>query len=111
PGGIEWEPAPEHAPSSHERLAPYNSAILVDPQGQKVFSYDKIHLVPFGEYEPFPLIHRVVTSLSNEVGGFRKGSKYSVAHLPGGYTFGSFICYEAIFPGEVRHFAAGGADL
>jgi apolipoprotein N-acyltransferase len=110
-GVIEWEPAPEQAPSSHARLAPYNSAILVDPQGQKVFSYDKIHLVPFGEYEPFPLIHRVVASLSDEVGGFRKGSKYSVAHLPGGYTFGSFICYEAIFPGEVRHFAAGGADL
>ena len=110
-GVIEWEPAPEQAASPHVRLAPFNSAILVDPQGQKVFSYDKIHLVPFGEYEPFPLIHRVVASVSDEVGGFRKGSKYSIAHLPGGYTFGSFICYEAIFPGEVRHFAARGADL
>jgi apolipoprotein N-acyltransferase len=110
-GVIEWEPAPEQAPSPHARLAPYNSAILLDPQGQKIFTYDKIHLVPFGEYEPFPLIHRVVASFSDEVGGFRKGSKYSIAHLPGGYTFGSFICYEAIFPGEVRHFAAGGADL
>jgi apolipoprotein N-acyltransferase len=110
-GVIEWEPAPEPAASPHAKVIPYNSAILLDPQGQKIFTYDKIHLVPFGEYEPFPLIHRVVASLSDEVGGFRKGSKYSVAHLPGGYTFGSFICYEAIFPGEVRHFAAGGADL
>jgi apolipoprotein N-acyltransferase len=110
-GVIEWEPAPEAATSSHAALAPYNSAILIDPQGQKVFSYDKVHLVPFGEYEPFPLIHRVVTSLSDEVGGFRKGRKYSVAQLPGGYTFGTFICYEAIFPDEVRQFAAGGADL
>jgi apolipoprotein N-acyltransferase len=110
-GVIEWEPAPEAATTSHAALAPYNSAILIDPQGQKVFSYDKVHLVPFGEYEPFPLIHRVAASFSDEIGGFRKGRKYSVGHLPGGYTFGTFICYEAIFPDEVRHFAAAGADL
>src|SRR6266446_166466 len=110
-GVIEWEPAPESPAGAHAARAPYNSAILLDPQGQKVFTYDKIHLVPFGEYEPFPLIHRVVASVSDEVGGFRKGSKYSVAHLPGGYTFGTFICYEAIYPGEVRRFAAAGADL
>jgi len=110
-GVIEWEPAPESSAGEHAALAPYNSAILLDPQGQKIFTYDKVHLVPFGEYEPFPLIHRVVASLSDEVGGFRKGSKYSVAPLPGGYTFGTFICYEAIFPGEVRRFAASGADL
>src|SRR5439155_5030589 len=80
-------------------------------QGQDVFTYDKMHLVPFGEYEPFPLIHRLVTSLSGEVGGFGKGAKYSVAHLPNAFGVGTFICYEAIFPGEVRHFAANGADL
>jgi apolipoprotein N-acyltransferase len=110
-GVIEWEPAPEPSSSAHSALAPYNSAILIDPQGQKVFTYDKVHLVPFGEYEPFPLIHRVVNAVSDEVGGFRKGSKHSVAQLPGGYHFGTFICYEAIYPGEVRHFAAAGADL
>ena len=110
-GVIEWEPTPEIAASPHAALAPYNSAILINPQGQRVFTYDKIHLVPFGEYEPFPLIRSVVASVSEEVGSFRKGSKYSVAHLPDGYTFGTFICYEAIYPGEVRHFAANGADL
>jgi len=110
-GTIEWQPASDPATAAHAALAPYNSAILIDPQGQKVFTYDKVHLVPFGEYEPFPLIHRVVTSLSSEVGGFSKGRKYSVGHLPGGYTFGTFICYEAIFPNEVRQFASAGADL
>jgi apolipoprotein N-acyltransferase len=110
-GVIEWKPAPESSASAHAALDPYNSAILLDSQGQRVFTYDKIHLVPFGEYEPFPLIHHVVASVSSEVGGFRKGSKYSVAHLPGGYTFGTFICYEAIYPGEIRRFAANGADL
>ena len=110
-GVIEWQPSPEASSSAHAALAPYNSAILIDPQGQKVFAYDKVHLVPFGEYEPFPLIHRVVANFSDEVGGFRKGRNHVVGHLPGGYSFGAFICYEAIFPNEVRLFAVNSADL
>ena len=111
-GVIEWKSPVD--PSDHVppgQPAVYNSAILVDPQGQRVFTYDKIHLVPFGEYEPFPLIHRVVAHLSEEVGGFHKGNKYAVGRLPTGNTFGVFICYEAIYPGEVRRFAANGAQL
>jgi apolipoprotein N-acyltransferase len=111
-GSIEWKtPADpsDRVPPGH--LAPYNSALLIDPQGQRVFVYDKIHLVPFGEYEPFPLIHRVVANISDEVGGFHKGNKHAVGQLPGGHTFGVFICYEAIYPNEVRRFAANGAQL
>src|SRR5207253_2562663 len=87
--------------------------LLVWPEapGRRVFVYDTIHLVPFGEYEPFPLIHRVVASVSGQVGGFYKGNKYVVGQLPGGNRFGVFICYEAIFPGEVRRFAANGAQV
>jgi len=111
-GVIEWKPLPESsAASAHAVAAPYNSAILLDAHGQNPFTYDKVHLVPFGEYEPFPLIHRVAASFSDEIGGFRKGTKYSVGHLPGGSAFGAFICYEAIFPNEVRRFAVNGADL
>jgi apolipoprotein N-acyltransferase len=111
-GVIEWKPPVD----SSDRVPPgqqaaYNSAILVDPQGQRVFTYDKVHLVPFGEYEPFPLIHRVVAHLSDEVGGFHKGNKYAVGRLSNGNTFGVFICYEAIYPGEVRRFTANGAQL
>ncbi len=111
-GAIEWktpvDPADRVPPG---QLAAYNSALLIDPQGQRVFVYDKIHLVPFGEYEPFPLIQRVVAHLSGEVGGFHKGNNYAVGRLPDGHTFGVFICYEAIYPGEVRRFAANGAQL
>src|SRR5215472_4378811 len=110
-GVIEWRPPDPSDRASPGEQAAYNSAILVDPQGQRVFTYDKIHLVPFGEYEPFPLIHRVVANISTEVGGFRKGNKYAVGGLPDGHTFGVFICYEAIYPGEVRRFAANGAQL
>ena len=108
-GVIEWRTAPQG--SAHHPVVPYNSAILLDPQGQNVFTYDKIHLVPFGEYEPFPLIHQVVSSVSSEVGGFRKGTTYAVGHLHDGQTFGTFICYEAIYAGEIRKFAANGAEL
>jgi apolipoprotein N-acyltransferase len=111
-GAIEWKIPLDAAPTGpHTNLAPYNSALLFDPQGQRTFVYDKNHLVPFGEYEPFPLIHRVVNSVSDEVGGFRKGQGHSVAQLPNGYRAGVFICYEAIYAGEVREFAANGAQV
>src|SRR5450432_2410055 len=111
-GSVEWRPLPGPSdPKTKHLQVPYNSAVLLDAQGHDFFTYDKIHLVPFGEYEPFPLIHRVVKSVSSEVGGFQKGAKYSVAHLPGNATLSTFICYEAIYPGEVRHFAANGAQL
>src|SRR5713226_5711985 len=105
-GAIEWKtPVDPGDTAGRGRLVPYNSALLFDGQGERVFVYDKVHLVPFGEYEPFPLFHRVVTSVSDEVGGFHKGNKHVVGQLPGGKTFGVFICYEAIYPGEVRRFA------
>jgi apolipoprotein N-acyltransferase len=108
-GTIEWKA--EKLPAGHYIQAPYNSAVMVDGQGQRIFSYDKMHLVPFGEYEPFPLIHRVVSSVSSEVGGFRKGTNRAVGTLPNGFKFGTYICYEAIYPGEIRKFADKGANL
>lgn len=107
-GVIEWKPGSE-VPDN--KLQPYNSAVMMDAQGRRIFAYDKIHLVPFGEYEPFPLIHHVVASVSQEVGGFRSGSYYAVGTLPSGWRFGAFICYESIFPNEVRRFVANGANL
>src|SRR5712691_7921949 len=65
-GAIEWKPSVDPSDVVPQgTLLPYNSALLFDAQGQRIFVYDKVHLVPFGEYEPFPLIHRVVTSVSS----------------------------------------------
>ncbi|MGB7844958.1 MAG: apolipoprotein N-acyltransferase [Candidatus Acidiferrum sp.] len=111
-GVIEWKPGTEllnGAPRSV--LVPYNSAAMLNELGQRIFSYDKMHLVPFGEYEPFPFIHQVVTSVSEEVGGFHKGKDRAVGRFPNGNTLSVFICYEAIYPGEVRSFADRGAQL
>ncbi|HYL63408.1 MAG TPA: apolipoprotein N-acyltransferase [Candidatus Methylomirabilis sp.] len=111
-GVVEWKPEIVMGPTQpHTVMEPYNSALMFDAQGRREFSYDKVHLVPFGEYEPFPLIRRVVANVSSEVGGFRKGTSYSVGRFANGYTFGVFICYEAIYPGEIRRFAANGAQL
>lgn len=111
-GIIEWKPGTEIVQGvPRNAFVPYNSAAMLNEFGQRNFSYDKMHLVPFGEYEPFPLIHHVVTSVSEEVGGFRKGTERAVGKFPNGNTFSVFICYEAIYPGEVREFAARGAEL
>lgn len=111
-GVVEWKPeAVTSGSASHTVMEPYNSALMIDAQGRRDFSYDKVHLVPFGEYEPFPLIHHVVANVSSEVGGFRKGTSYSVGRFANGYKFGVFICYEAIYAGEIRRFAGNGAQV
>ncbi len=111
-GIIEWKPETQIVRGvPRNGFGPYNSAAMLNEFGQPVFLYDKMHLVPFGEYEPFPLIHQVVTSVSEEVGGFRKGKVRAVGKFSNGNTFCVFICYEAIYAGEVREFAAHGAQL
>jgi apolipoprotein N-acyltransferase len=87
-----------------------NSAVLLDPSARRIFTYDKIHLVPFGEYVPLRHWLTFAGRLTADISDFTPGSVYRVGMLPEG-NFGAFICYEAIFPGEVRRFTAGGAEL
>jgi apolipoprotein N-acyltransferase len=87
-----------------------NSAVLLVPSGQRAFTYDKIHLVPFGEYVPLRNWLTFAGKLTADIGDFTPGTEHSVGDLPGG-KFGAFICYEAIFPDEVRRFTSGGAEL
>jgi apolipoprotein N-acyltransferase len=87
-----------------------NSAVLLDPGGKRVYTYDKIHLVPFGEYVPLRQWLTFAGRLTADISDFTPGTDYRVGEIPGG-KFGTFICYEAIFPGEIRRFAASGAQL
>jgi apolipoprotein N-acyltransferase len=84
--------------------------VLLDPSGRRIYTYDKIHLVPFGEYVPLRRWLTFAGRLTADISDFTPGTAYSVGEIPGG-SFGTFICYEAIFPGEVRRFAAAGAQL
>ncbi|HYL68438.1 MAG TPA: apolipoprotein N-acyltransferase [Candidatus Limnocylindria bacterium] len=87
-----------------------NSSTLLDPSGRRVFTYDKIHLVPFGEYVPLRQWIKFAGRLTADIADFTPGTEYRIGQLPGG-GFGVFICYEAIFPDEIRRFARGGAEL
>ena len=88
----------------------FNSASLISPDGRWVDRYDKVHLVPFGEYLPFPRLFSFAGGLTKEVGQFERGT--SRKPLDAGNTkLGVFICYESVFPDEVRQFAANGAQV
>lgn len=89
---------------------PRNSAIVLDPQGRELLQYDKIHLVPFGEYVPEWAFPGKIGKITLEVGDFVAGSNYQVARTPQG-GIGVFICYEAIFPQLVRRLTAQGATV
>ena len=88
----------------------FNSAALIGPGGEWSARYDKIHLVPFGEYLPFPRLLAFAGGLSKEVGEFQTGSS-RVPLNAGDLRLGVFICYESVFPGEVREFAKQGAQV
>lgn len=87
-----------------------NSGVLLDPRGQRIFTYDKMHLVPFGEYVPLRRWLTFAGRLTADISDFTPGMVSGVGKIPGG-SFGVFICYEAIFASEVRRFTLNGADL
>ena len=88
----------------------FNSAGLVSPQGEWVGRYDKVHLVPFGEYLPFPQVFAFAGGLTKEVGEFQRGASRTPLEA-GGERIGMLICYESIFPDEVRQLALRGAQV
>ncbi len=94
---------------SPEGRGPLNSAMLVDKDGNRVSRYDKVNLVPFGEYVPWPL-GLIAQKISTEAGDFVPGSRVVVSSL-GRHRIGAFICYESVFPAYIRQFAAGGAQV
>ncbi len=88
----------------------FNSAALISPAGDWSARYDKVHLVPFGEYLPFPRLFSFVGGLSKEVGEFQPGASRAPLDAAG-MKLGVFICYESVFPDEVRQFANNGAQV
>ncbi|SRR6266849_6621528 len=89
---------------------PFNSALVVDPQGHVTGRYDKIHLVPFGEFVPFKDLLVFAQKLTREVGELGRGTDRKVFDVNGA-RIGVFICYESVFPDEVRQFAGNGAQV
>jgi len=93
----------------------FNSALIIGTDGQRVGRYDKIHLVPFGEYIPFEKLLFFAKKLTGRVSKFTRGDQRTVFLLADSkgqrHRYGIFICYEAVFADEVRHFAQLGAQV
>ncbi len=87
-----------------------NSAVLLSPEGRVLSVYDKIHLVPFGEYVPLKKLLPFVDKMVTAIGDFIRGEEHTVMDTPFA-KIGNLICYEIIFPGLVRTFVRNGATL
>jgi len=87
----------------------YNSARLTPPDEEDGSRYDKMHLVPFGEYTPYKWLFFFAGKLLDDlpfVPGLTRNSLPSQGH-----RYGVFICYESIFGDEVRHLPLDGAEV
>ncbi|HMK49978.1 MAG TPA: apolipoprotein N-acyltransferase [Thermodesulfovibrionales bacterium] len=93
-----------------DRVLLSNSAVLLDDDGKVAYTYDKIHMVPFGEYVPLGKILFFVNKLVSGIGDYTPGTRYIRAHISSG-EFATLICYEIIFPGLVRKFYTNGGDF
>jgi apolipoprotein N-acyltransferase len=87
-----------------------NSAVLLNREGIKSYVYDKIHLVPFGEYVPLRKVLFFIDKLVVGIGDFVPGNQYLPADTEMS-RFSTLICYEVIFPGLVRKFFTRGGDF
>jgi apolipoprotein N-acyltransferase len=97
------------------RWRDYVSAMVFDASGKEQGRYDKIHLVPWGEYIPFQKVFFFARKLTGKVAAFTPGDDRKVFHLTDGqgamHRYGIFICYEAVFADEIRQFAKNGAEV
>lgn len=87
-----------------------NSAVVLSPDGSIAGKYDKVHLVPYGEYVPLRPLFPFIEKLAVGVGDFLPGSGFVPVPLAGGQA-GVLICYEGIFPEIGRAYGRSGATL
>ncbi|MEU0074409.1 apolipoprotein N-acyltransferase [Streptomyces sp. NPDC006332] len=90
----------------------YKSSVLVGADGPTGDRYDKMRLVPFGEYIPARKLLGWVTSVGKAAGEDRRqGSRQEVMNVGHGLRIGPMVCFETAFPDMTRHLAEDGADV
>ncbi|NNG07047.1 MAG: apolipoprotein N-acyltransferase [Desulfobacteraceae bacterium] len=88
----------------------YNRVYLLSPKGELAGYYDKVHLVPFGEYVPYRWLFPFFRHLLHAAGNFASGEKIEPLKLTN-YSAGTLICFEVIFPELARTQARKGAEI
>ena len=87
----------------------FNSAVTISPDGKILTRYDKINLVPFGEFIPWPL-GPIAFRITNEAGDFQSGTRQVISPADG-HKLATFICYESVFPRFISRFVQQGAEI
>jgi apolipoprotein N-acyltransferase len=88
---------------------PLNTAQMLTSNGDPAGTYDKMRLVPFGEYVP-PVFNAFVDKVSQQAGTFQPGQSIRLFPTPAG-RLGVFICYESVFADHVRNITRQGATV
>jgi apolipoprotein N-acyltransferase len=96
-------------PNAAGHFDQYVSASFFLPDGSYAGRYDKMHLVPFGEYTPYKKLFFFAGHLLDQLVLVPGTQRRTFA--VNGHRFGVFICYESIFGDEVREFAEDGAQV
>jgi len=93
--------APPAPGDTSGRYRAFNSVHVINGKGEIVATYDKTHLVPFGEYLPLQKLLESIglEQLTRMRGGFTAGLAEKTLHLKGAPPVGPLVCYEIIFPG------------
>ncbi|MEV7346013.1 apolipoprotein N-acyltransferase [Streptomyces sp. NPDC093544] len=95
-----------------DRPGIYKSSVLVGPQGPTGDRYDKMRLVPFGEYVPARSVLGWATSVGKAAGEDRRqGTEQVVMNVGHGLRVGPMVCFESAFPDMSRHLAQDGAEV
>jgi len=89
----------------------YNSAVLINEKGRVISQYDKIRLLPFGEYVPLPRWLPGASLITAIVGDFTPGANYTLMPVGENQKAGVFICIESAYPSIARNMTKAGADL
>ncbi|HOJ52274.1 MAG TPA: apolipoprotein N-acyltransferase [Syntrophales bacterium] len=102
--------SPSYRREKDDRITIFNSVYLLNQQGVVQGRYDKVHLVPYGEYVPLRSLFPFIGKLVQGIGDFGTGPGYIPLEM-GEAKVGVLICYEAIFPAAARTYAKMGANL
>ncbi|MEQ9518215.1 MAG: apolipoprotein N-acyltransferase [Parvibaculum sp.] len=110
PGGVlmlgsvrgEADPSSVLSPNARPTMRFYNSFYVMGPDGEIRSTYDKAHLVPFGEYLPLQNLLEAIglQQLTRLRGGYHTGTGPMTLQVPGAPAVSPLICYEIIFPGR-----------